>query len=155
MMTAVVWLASKRNDFIRALDEFYGRAEAAAVEARKNGRDCAASAFLEPGNRWNPMIDAISTYINGAELDTVSILDMDAYEDTNLNWRVRRGYGALIAAYCAPRPLALHTQVKLIDHSRPRVRIENSPGTPNSRQGIVPVPTDLIADESIRFHPAL
>ena len=24
---------------------------------------------LEPGNRWNPMIDAISTYINGCELD--------------------------------------------------------------------------------------
>ncbi len=28
------------------------------------------------------MIDAISTYINGCELDQVSILDMDAYEDT-------------------------------------------------------------------------
>ena len=63
------------------------------------------------------MIDAISTYINGAELDPVSILDMDAYEDTDLNWRVRRGYGALIAAYGAHCPLALNTQVTLIDHS--------------------------------------
>ena len=53
------------------------------------------------------MIDAISTYINGCELDRVSILDMDAYEDTNLNWRVRRGYGALMAAYGASLPLAL------------------------------------------------
>ena len=67
---------------------------------RRAGRDEPASLQLEPGNRWNPMIDAISTYINGAELDRVSILDMDAYEDTNLNWRVRRGYGALVAA-CA------------------------------------------------------
>ena len=54
------------------------------------------------------MIDAISTYINGAELDRVSILDMDAYEDTEINWRVRRGYGALMAAYGAPCPLALN-----------------------------------------------
>ena len=28
-------------------------------------RTSAASLYLEPGNRWNPMIDAISTYING------------------------------------------------------------------------------------------
>ena len=64
--------------------------------------------YLEPGNRWNPMIDAISTYINGGELDRVSILDMDAYEDTEINWRVRRGYGALMAAYGATCPLALN-----------------------------------------------
>ena len=54
------------------------------------------------------MIDAISTYVNGCELDQVSILDMDAYEDTEINWRVRRGYGALMAAYGAPCPLALN-----------------------------------------------
>jgi monoamine oxidase len=125
------------------------------VEARKNDRDRAASALLEPGNRWNPMIDAISTYINGAELDTVSILDMDAYEDTNLNWRVRRGYGALISAYGARCPLALNTQVKLIDHSGARVRIETSQGALSCGKVIVTVPTNLIADESIRFHPAL
>ena len=56
------------------------------------------------------MIDAISTYINGVELDRVSILDMDAYEDTEINWRVRRGYGALIAAYGATCPLALNCE---------------------------------------------
>jgi len=146
---------AERDEFIRALEKFYDRAEAAAEEARKSGRDRAASASLEPGNRWNPMIDAVSTYINGAELDTVSILDMDAYEDTNINWRVRRGYGALMSAYGAPCPLALDTQVKLIDHSGPRVRIETSRGALTARKVIVTVPTDLIADESIRFHPVL
>jgi monoamine oxidase len=146
---------AERDDFIRALAEFYDRAGAAAVEARNNGRDSAASAFLEAGNRWNPMIDAISTYINGAELDTVSILDMDAYEDTNLNWRVRRGYGAMMAAYGARCRLALNTQVKLIDHSGTPVRIETSQGVLTASKVIVTVPTSLIADESIRFHPAL
>ena len=29
---------------------------------------------------------------------------MDAYEDTDINWRVRRGYGALMAAYGALLP---------------------------------------------------
>ena len=144
-----------RDDFIRALDAFYDRAEMAAAEADRDGRDAPASLCLEPGNRWNPMIDAISTYINGCELDQVSILDMDAYEDTDINWRVRRGYGALIAAYGASCPLALNCEVTLIDHSGKRVRIETSKGTLTAAQVIVTVPTNLIANEAIRFHPPL
>jgi len=144
-----------RDDFIRALDAFYDRAEKAAIEAGQSGRDIAASLSLEPGNRWNPMIDAISTYINGCELDQVSILDMDAYEDTDLNWRIRRGYGTLIAAYGATCPLALNCEVTLIDHSAKRVRIETSRGTLTADKVIVTVPTNLIGDEAIRFHPPL
>jgi monoamine oxidase len=145
----------ERADFIRALDAFYERAEQAARKLKKSGGDCAASTYLEPCNRWNPMIDAISTYINGSELDSVSILDMDAYEDTEINWRVRRGYGALMAAYGAPCPLAFNAQVTLIDHSGKRVRIETSRGWLSAGKVIITVPTNLIADQSIRFHPAL
>jgi monoamine oxidase len=141
----------ERDDFIRALEAFYDRAEQAA----KDGRDSSANLYLEPGNRWNPMIDAISTYVNGCELDQVSILDMDAYEDTNINWRVRRGYGALMAAYGASLPLAFQCNVTLIDHSGSRLRIETSRGTLTASQAIITVPTNLIADESIRFRPAL
>ena len=123
---------AERADFIEALDAFYDRAEQAA---NTGARLAPPSAYLEPGNRWNPMIDAISTYINGCELDQVSILDMDAYEDTEINWRVRQGYGALIAAYGAPCPLALNAEVRLIDHSGKRVRIETSQRHALGRQG--------------------
>ncbi|MBI3701484.1 MAG: FAD-dependent oxidoreductase [Afipia sp.] len=143
--------AQERAEFIAALDSFYERAEAAA----QSGQDSAASHYLEPGNRWNPMIDAISTYVNGVELNRVSILDMDAYEDTEINWRVRRGYGALIATYGAPCKVSYNTQVTLIDHSGTRIKIETSRGTLHAGKVIVTVPTNLIADESIRFHPAL
>jgi monoamine oxidase len=142
---------AERDDYMRALDEFYDR----AYEAAKKGRDSAASNYLEPGNRWNPMIDAISTYVNGSELDRVSILDMEAYEDTNINWRVRRGYGALMAAYGAPLAIAFNCEVKLIDHSAKRMRIETSQGTLTADKVIVTVPTNLIADEAIRFSPPL
>jgi len=146
---------AERTEFIAALDAFYDRAEDAAKQARHSGRDSVANLCLEPGNRWNPMIDAISTYINGCELDQVSILDMDAYEDTEINWRVRRGYGALIAAYGASCPLALNCEAKLIDHSGKRIRIETSRGTLTAAGVIVTVPTNLIAAEAIRFLPAL
>ena len=98
----------EREDFLYALHAFYDRAEQAAEQAEEDGRDGPASLSLEPGNRWNPMIDAISTYVNGCELDQVSLLDMDAYEDTEINWRVRRGYGALMTAYGASLPVAFN-----------------------------------------------
>jgi len=141
----------ERLDFVQALDAFYDRARQAA----KSGRDSPANAYLEAGNRWNPMIDAISTYVNGCELDQVSILDMEAYQDSGINWRVRRGFGLLMLSYGAACPRALNTQVTLIDHSGKRLRIETSQGTLTADKVIVTVPTNLIADETIRFHPAL
>src|SRR3984893_5691738 len=146
-----VFPQKERAEFIKALEAFHDRAE----EAAKCGRDNAASLYLEPGNRWNPMIDAISTYVNGSELDSVSIIDIHAYEDTEINWRVRRGYGALMAAYGAHCPLALNTQVTLIDHSGKRLRIETTRGRLSADKVIVTAPTNLIADETLRFHPSL
>ena len=142
---------AEREDFMRALDAFYDRVS----EVAQKGEEGPASRCLEPGNRWNPMIDAISTYVNGCELAEMSILDWDAYEDSNINWRIRRGYGALIAAYGAPCPIALSCNVTLIDHSDSRIRLETSRGTLTADKVIVTVPTNLIADESIRFSPAL
>jgi monoamine oxidase len=141
----------ERAEFIEEIDAFYDRVE----EAAKLGREGPANAYLEPGNRWNPMIDAISTYANGAELDRVSVMDLDAYEDTGINWRVRCGYGALMAAYGAQLPRALNCEVKLIDHSGKRVRLETSKGVLTADKVIVTVPTNLIAEQAIRFHPAL
>ncbi|MGL9619234.1 NAD(P)/FAD-dependent oxidoreductase [Bradyrhizobium sp. U531] len=142
---------SERDDFTRAMDAFYER----LWQAAQTGKDEPASLSLEPGNRWNLMIDAVSTYINGCELKDMSTLDWDAYEDSELNWRVRRGYGALVAAYGAPCPVALNCEVTLIDHSGKRIRIETSQGTLTAGKVIVTVPTNLIADETIRFSPPL
>ena len=143
--------AKDRTDFIRSLDEFFDRIEQAA----KGSVDHPANLYLEAGNRWNPMIDAVSSYINGCETDRLSILDFDAYEDTNLNWRVRRGYGALMVAYGASLPLVFNCKVTLIDHSAKRLRIETSQGTLTADKVIITVPTNLIAQEALRFHPAL
>ncbi|MGE5158950.1 MAG: flavin monoamine oxidase family protein [Gemmatimonas sp.] len=141
----------ERQEFFCAIDAFYDRLDRAALSEV----DCAASRYLESGNRWNPMIDAISTYVNGCELDQVSVLDTDAYEDTEINWRVRRGYGALMAAYGAALPVAFNCTVALIDHSAQRLRIETSLGTLAADKVIITVPTNLLADEAIRFLPAL
>ncbi|EFI53469.1 NAD(P)/FAD-dependent oxidoreductase [Afipia sp. 1NLS2] len=141
---------AEREDFIAAMNDFFERAEDAADKS-----DRPASDVLIPGNRWNAQIDAVSTYINGCELDQVSIHDMAAYEDTEINWRVAKGYGALIAAYGAVCNLALGTRVTLIDHSGPRIILHTSRGTLTTDKVIITVSTDLLAQEKIRFTPAL
>jgi len=142
---------AERDDFIRTLEAFYER----AWNAAERGEEGTADRCLESGNRWNPMIDAISTYVNGCELDQLSILDMNAYEDSDNDWRVRRGYGSLIEAYGASCPIALNCNVTLIDHSGKRLSLETSLGTLSAEKAIITVPTNLIADEAIRFSPAL
>lgn len=148
---AAGFTVAERENFLAALDAFDERMK----EAAKSDADSAASLYLAPGDRWNPMIGAISTYVNGCELDLVSVHDTISYEDTGINWRVRRGYGALIAAYGRRCPVALNTWVWRIDHSGRRLRIETSKGTLTAAKAIVTVPTSLIANESISFRPEL
>jgi monoamine oxidase len=68
---------------------------------------------------------------------------------------VRRGYGALMAAYGAALPVAFDCEVTLINHSAKRLRIETSKGTLVADKVIVTVPTNLIATDALRFYPAL
>jgi monoamine oxidase len=58
---------SEQRQFRTASVAFYARLERAAERAV----DTAASEWLEPGNRWNPLIDAVSSYVSGAELSSV------------------------------------------------------------------------------------
>src|SRR5258707_15690862 len=65
------------------------------------GRDRAAATLLPRGGRWNALLNAISTWANGVELDRLSVQDHARYADSGINWRVLEGYGSLIAAYGA------------------------------------------------------
>lgn len=137
--------------FRAAAARFYRRVNEAAKEAQ----DRPASDFLEPGGRWNELLNAISTYANGAELNFISVQDMSRYSDDDVNWRVAEGYGTMIAAYCARLPVVLDCAATRIDHSGTAVRIETARGTVTAKAVIVTLPSSLIAEEALRFTPAL
>ncbi|HEY8579941.1 MAG TPA: NAD(P)/FAD-dependent oxidoreductase [Beijerinckiaceae bacterium] len=133
-----------------AQERFYERLEAAAQEET----DAPAASLLEPGERWAPLLNAVSTYVNGVELDRLSIKDFDNYADTEINFRVAEGYGALIARLAADLPVAYDTPVRAIDHAGPRVRVETDRGAVEARAAIVTLPTNVIASGAVRFSPA-
>jgi monoamine oxidase len=134
-----------------ARDEFYRRMEAAGNAEP----DRAAATLLPPGGRWNALLDAISTWANGVELDQLSLRDHAHYADSGINWRVREGYGALIAAYGDGLPVRLGSAVQRVDHRGRTILVETSRGSVRVRAALVTLPPTLLAAETIRFTPQL
>jgi monoamine oxidase len=137
--------------FRRALDAF----EARLFEAAKTGVDRPGSDFFEPGGRWNVLIDAFSSYYNGAEFDQVSTLDFAAYEDSGTNWRVKEGYGAAIASFADLSRVVLSCPVSTIHHDGPDLALDTAKGRITARAVIVAVPTPILANGALTFSPAL
>src|SRR5262249_54010670 len=138
-----------------AFSDAWDRFDERVAEAGRAPPDRAAAELLEPGGRWNALLDALSTYINGVELERLSVHDFVHYRNTGVNWRVARGYGALIQAFATGLDIALHSPVALIDHSGERISVTTPRGTLTARAAVVTVPPTLMADETVRFTPAL
>lgn len=132
--------------------EAQGQARRKAAEERE---DCSLASVLEPGGRWNQLLDATSSWANGAELDRVSVKDYVRYEDSGVNWRLREGYGKLFEMLAKAQPVVLRAAVSRIDHSGRSIRIETSRGPVTAERVIITVPTSILAAEAIRFDPPL
>src|SRR5258705_2827607 len=134
---------AEREDFRAASERFFARIDAAADDPV----DRPAADFLEPGSRWNPLLNAVGNYISGGELGCVSARDLPAYPDTGTNLPVTEGYGGLTEAYAAPLDLRLDCPLTLIDHSRPRLLVATPRGDISARAAIVAGPASLLASE--------
>jgi len=137
--------------FGEAWDGFYKRLNEAAAMAV----DRAASTLLDPAERWSNLIGAVSTYVNGVELERLSVQDHARYENSGINWRVAEGYGRLIASYGSSLPVTLDCTVTAIDRHGVRLRVETSRGSIDVGAAIIAVPTAALAREEIRFDPPL
>lgn len=118
--------------------------------------DVAGEALL-PGCRWNPYIEALSAYINGTDFGQVSASDYLAYDaaSSDENWRVREGYGALVAAALPDGIVVrLGCPATLIDHEGSVLVLETPAGMIRTARVIVTVPTSVIASDALVFRPA-
>jgi len=140
-----------QTDFRAALARLFVRLD----EAGDADGDQPADRLLDPSSRWNPLLNATSTYMNGVELDQLSVRDFYRYHDTGVNWRIVEGYGSLMAALATGLDITFQCPVSTIDHSGPQVRIETPLGDVRGRTAIVTVPTDVLCGGDLRFHPAL
>ena len=142
---------AEQNAFLDALEKFYQR-----LDTHSDGADdVAAATFLEPLGRWNGLIDAVGTYVSGADLERVSARDLGRYDDSGVNWRVVEGYGTTIATHATGVPVVLDCPVRCIDHSERRLRVETANGTITADAAIITLPSALLAEGTLAFTPAL
>ena len=142
---------SEQLAFLKAQQEFHHRLDSLSEEQP----DVASASFLEPREQWNALINAVSTYVSGAELDRVSARDFGRYADSGVNWRVVEGYGTVIATHGHGLPVILGCPVRLIDHRGPRLKVETTNGPIVADAAIVTVPSAILAEETMRFIPPL
>jgi monoamine oxidase len=149
-------------DWVRRVANYYGEAEQADWQ---KAREAFYARFTEPitedrpasellcGTRWDGLLNAISTWANGVELDGVSVRDYANYVDTGQNWRVLEGYGTLVTTYAKNLPLRLNTPVACVDHSGERISVVTSDGNLVADAVVITVPTNLLATERLRLKP--
>ena len=131
-----------------------GTASTSASRPPKD-KDLFLSDCFEPGNRFNAQLGAVITYANGAEAEKMTTREYALYHDSNQNKRIERGYGTLITAYAAGLDVRLDCPVTLIDHSGKLLRIVTPRGELLARAAIAAPPPGVIANEMLRFSPAL
>lgn len=154
------WESQAFNHEMSPAEQAEFRAAFAAFEERladaaRRGEQGPASDLFEADGRWTPRIDAISGALNGARFREVSILDYDAYRDTGVNWRVTEGYGRLVAHLGRTASVMLDCAVSRIDRTGAALALETTRGRIEARAVIVTTPTDLLAQERLRFDPPL
>ena len=119
------------------------------------GLDVPFSDYLEPGNRWNPLMRHIIGQITSHDPEDCSTLDYARYVHAGGDFPVEDGYGTLVARNAAGLDVTLSTPVTRIDWSGPEVRLETPRGTVTARAIILAVPVNVLLAGAIRFAPAL
>lgn len=130
----------------------------AVRKAGDAGRDVSAATVwdeTEHDPRWDALVRSWFTLMSANVPENISCVDFAAYHDTDANWPVTDGYGALVRALGVDVPVTLACPVRRLDWSGKGVRVITDTGELTARAVIVTVSTRVIADGGLGFFPAL
>jgi monoamine oxidase len=83
------------------------------------------------------------------------VQDTFNYRDTDENWPIREGFGALIARFGADVPVTLNCAVERVDWSGRAVELQTPKGTVKARRALITASTGVLGAGDIRFDPDL
>jgi monoamine oxidase len=136
-------------------DADYERAETAIETAARAGRDVPVSDVLPADLEFRTLFDAVMSWSMGVDTHELSSADFAAYDETDVNWAVPQGLGAVVASAAQGLDVALDCPVFAVDWSGPRVRLATARGTVDCGAVVVTLPTTLLARGEPRFSPGL
>ncbi|MEM7378387.1 MAG: NAD(P)/FAD-dependent oxidoreductase [Pseudomonadota bacterium] len=121
----------------------------------KTGQDRALMDSIDLDSVWAPYYTYWQSLMTSHDVDSFSALDLIRYNDTDENWPVREGLGALLTRHAEGLPIALNTAVHAIDWGGEGVSITTNRGTLTADKVIITVSTGVLAAQDIAFAPAL
>jgi monoamine oxidase len=146
------WMgADERAAYSEAFEDAY----AAIYSLGESGRDVAVVEALGPGQPYLDEIRHVFTLITSGEMEDVSAVDGVRYAETDENWPVDGGYGALVQRVANGVPVDVETPVTAIDWSGQHVSLATPKGSLSAKTVIVTASTNVLAGGHIRFSPAL
>ena len=146
------WLTDAEHEEVKALMAANYTAVAAAA---KDGRDVAVADVIDLESRWAPLHAYWFSLGSSHDIDQVSTVDSAAYNDTEENWPLKDGYGALVARWAADIPVTLNAAVERIRWGSGGVAVETAKGTIEARRVLITVSSNMLASGRIRFDPVL
>jgi len=123
--------------------------------AGKDGIDVPLSDVVDTSDAAYSLFESAVEAEWGFAPAQVSTLDAARYKDTDENWAVTDGYGALLQQVAAGIPVSLETNVEQVILQGNGVRIVTNQGPIEARAVIVSVSTNVLARQLIDFQPGL
>ena len=128
--------------------------ERAIATAARNGNPAIAD-VVNAHSPWAPYHAYWLTLDWSHDPDRVGVADVVTYDETDEDWPVVDGFGALVAAWAADVPVTLDAPVRRVAMTRGGVEVETPLGTVSGRTALVTVSTNVLASGRITFEPAL
>jgi monoamine oxidase len=113
------------------------------------------STLLSPTHKYSNLFRGYYSEFLGADAAQVAAGEHLRYDDTNEDWPLRRGYGALLASYGAQIPVMLDCPVDEIDHTGREIIVRTRKGSIRADSVVITASTGVLAAEIIRFAPRL
>jgi monoamine oxidase len=140
-----------------SIDDYIDRSLTEGARLGTEGVDVALSEVVDLTNPWHGVLRHSINNEWGVDPQGVSTLDIGQYRDTNENWPVEHGYGALVAQVAGEVVglVELRTPVLGVEWGRSPIRVQTSKGDVETDAVIVTASTNVLADGVIRFSPDL
>lgn len=142
---------SESDDLFTALLVLYET----GLQAGHDGLDLPLSDVVDTESPAYPLFESGVQAEWGFAPTQVSTLDAARYKDTDENFAVVDGYGALVQRLSNGIPVELNTSVKQVSLEDGRARLETGNGSIEAATVIVSVSTNVLSRGLIDFHPSL
>lgn len=136
-------------------DSFFEQSEQALRDSMMSGKDVAVADVTERDHRWTPLFDYWTSLVTSADSDQVSAIDYTSYRDTNEDYPVKEGYGALIECFGTNVPVQLNCAVGTINWSGRDITLSTPRGVISAKTIIITVSTGILGAGDIQFIPSL